>query len=263
VKQLPVFEFNLAESFPRLAAAPIVEAVIHWVARPTKPFQREDLQKKLAERLPDYPDPQPQQQLQLETRFGPDGSTTQTRHESWQGFRLTSLDKRYVVQFTREGMVFSRLAPYESWDAFSAEGKRLWRIFIELAEPSEVERLGIRFINRVLPVERTKVDRYLAKPPKCLEPLGFPVNGFLYQSIHDVPGHPLQIHVVQTTQPPLTFQSDGFGLILDIGVVTTQAFQTADETLEQYLAKMRWLKNKAFFSLLSKSLIRSFEKGNP
>src|SRR5207245_2893177 len=97
--------------FPHLPAAPIVEAVIHWVARATKPFQREELQKQLAERLPDYPDSQPQQQLQLETRFGPEGATTQTRHESWHGFRLTSPDKRYVVQFTREGMVFSRLTP--------------------------------------------------------------------------------------------------------------------------------------------------------
>ena len=53
----------------------------------------------------------------------------------------------YVAQFTRNGFVFSRLKPYEGWETFEAEAKRLWCIYRELAEPSEVQRLGVRFIN--------------------------------------------------------------------------------------------------------------------
>jgi uncharacterized protein (TIGR04255 family) len=260
MRQERTFELDPAETFPHLAEPPIVEAVIHWVARATRAFSKEELQRAIADRLPDYPEIQPQHQLQIETPFATDGSSTQVRHESWHGFRLSSADKRHVVQFTRDGLVFSRLLPYEGWVAFSAEGQRVWSIFLDLAFPSDVQRLGVRFINRMAPVELRTLGRYLAKAPKCLEPFGLPLRGFFYQSAHDVPGHPFQVNVVQTVQPPAPPWTQGFGLILDIDVFTTQSFPATAEDVQDHLPKMRWLKNKAFFSLVSKKSIKSFER---
>src|SRR5205823_15010689 len=102
------FEFNQEESFPHLASAPIEEAVIHWVARSTVPFRKEELEKQLAGRLSDYPERQQQQQLEIETRFDADGSTSQIQHSRWHGFRLVSADKKYIAQFFRDGIVFSQ-----------------------------------------------------------------------------------------------------------------------------------------------------------
>jgi uncharacterized protein (TIGR04255 family) len=254
------FKLDVSKSFPHLPGAPIVEAIIHWMARAGKPLSQEELRKQLAERLSGYPDCQPQQWLELEAQFVPDGSSTQVRRDSWHGFRMTSADKLHIVQFTRHGLVFSRLTPYENWDVFAEEAQRVWRIYVELAEPSEVQRLGVRFVNRILPVDLADIDQYLSSPPKCLEPLGMPPKGFLYQSMHDVPGHPFQVNVVQTIQPPTPPISDDFGLILDIDVFTTQAFAPADEIVRDYLPKMRCLKNEAFFSLMSKKAIKSFTK---
>ena len=261
MKQQREFQLDLTGTFPHLPAAPVVEAVLHWHARAGKTIPAEELKKLLAERLPEYPECQPQHQLELQAQFGADGSSTPVRPEAWHGFRLTSSDRLQIVELTRDGIVFSRLAPYENWDAFAAAGQHLWRMFVELAEPSEVQRLGVRFINRILPVELADVGRHLASPPKCLEPLGLPMNGFLYQSLHDVPDEPFQINIVQTLQPPAPPKAGGFGLILDIDVFTTRAFPPVDEILQDHLAKMRWLKNKAFFSLMSKSAIRSLVKG--
>lgn len=253
------FKFDLTERFQHLPAAPIVEAVIHWRARAEKPWQASDVKQELTDRLRDYPNCQEQRELQLETEITADGSSTQIHRESWRGFRLTSADKRYIVQFNRDGLVLSRLAPYENWERFVAEGQRLWHVFLELAAPSEIQRLGVRFINRIVPIEIEEIGRYLAQPPKCLEPFGLPTNGFLFQSTHDVPGQPLQVRVVQTVQPPTPPKTEGFGLILDIDVFTTQAIQTSDEVLRDIVEKMHWLKNKAFFSLLKKSAIKSFK----
>ena len=261
MKQRREFQLDLTETFPRLPASPVVEAVLHWHARAGKTILGDELRKQLGERLPEYPEYRPQHQLELQAQFTADGSSTQVRPDNWHGFRLTSRDRLQIVQFTRDGIVFSRLAPYDNWDAFAAEGRRLWRVFVQLAEPSEVQRLGVRFINRILPVKLADVGHHLASPPKCLEPLGLPMSGFLYQSLHDVPAEPFQINVVQTLQPPAPPQPGGFGLILDIDVFTTRAFLPVDDILGEHLAKMRWLKNKVFFGLMSKRAIKSFSKG--
>ena len=253
------FEFNLQEEFRHLSAAPIEEAVIHWTAKAVKPPIQEEWRDQL-QKLPGYPECHPQKRFLLETEINVDGLSRQTQHDSWYGFQLTSSDKLYIAQFNRDGMVFSRLKPYNDWGKFSGEGLKLWRFFTTLAEPSEVQRLGIRFINRIAPIKLSKVASYLTKPPKCLQSLGLPMSNFLFQSTHDVPGHPYKINVVQAIQPPVPKQAEVFGLILDIDVFTTQAFQPTESRIKEHLANMRWLKDKAFFSLLKEKTIASFEE---
>lgn len=260
MKSERVFKFELEEQFPQLPGAPIVEAVIHWVARIEKPVAPDDLRKQLTERLPGYSECHVQREFRLAAQVESNDTAKQQQLEGWRGFRLTSADKLHIAQFNRDGLLFSRLRPYDNWDAFSAEGLLLWKTFVDFAKPSEVQRLGVRFINRIEPVELGKVGKYLAKSPRCLESLGLPISGFLHQSLYDVPDHPFRINVVQTVQPPAPPQTEGFGLILDIDIETTQAFQPSDEVLHDYLSKMRWLKDKAFFSLLTKSAIKTFER---
>ncbi|MBI3860673.1 MAG: TIGR04255 family protein [Planctomycetia bacterium] len=251
-------DFN--ETFRHLSAAPIAEAVIQWVARAGKPLARDELQQQLADRLRDYPESQPQQKLQFEAKIGPDGPSAHVQNDAWLGFRLTSSDQRYIAQFQRDGLIVSRLQPYENWEIFSAEAGRLWKIFVELAEPREVERLGVRFINRI-DVTLSSARRYLSAPPKSLDRFGMPLKGFLFQSMHEVPWEPLQINVIQAIEPPAIASAGGCGLIVDIDVSTTQPLSLADDVLDDYLKKMHWLKNKAFFSLISKTAISRFEKG--
>ena len=217
------------------------------------------MRPKLLEHLSDYPKCEPQRRLQLDTQFDRDGPT-QVHHETFHGFRLTSADGHQIAQFNRDGLVFSRLEPYDDWQEFSNEGLRLWRVFLELAAPFEIQRLGVRFINRIALKRVADASRFLAKPPKCLESLGLPVSGFLYQSIHSVPGHPFQINVTQTIQRPDPPQSEQFGLILDIDVSMTKALDCDNSILEQHLARMRCLKDKAFFSLLKPKIIATFQK---
>ncbi len=250
----------MAETFPNLTAAPIVEAVIHWRARAARSLQPHELQELLTRRLPEYPKCQPQHYLEFQAQLEGESASTVLRRDTGHGLRLTSEDGRQIVQFTRDGVAFSRLTPYERWDAFAAEGQRVWRVFLELAQPTEIQRLGVRFINRVLPIELPAVARSLASPPQCLEPLGLPLSSFLYQSLHDIPNEPLRIKVVQAIQPPVPPGSGGVGLIVDIDVFTTRGFPPDDGILQELLPKMRWFKNKAFFSLMSKAAINSFKR---
>jgi uncharacterized protein (TIGR04255 family) len=255
------FKIDLSERFPHLARAPIVEAVIHWRARSEKAVEREKLLECLKAKLPDYPSVRSQQEVQLEAQIGADGAA-QAQRAHWHGFRFESEDGRNIAQFTRNGFVFSRVKPYEDWNRFAAEAKRLWRIHLELTELSDIERLGVRFINRIVPVEMEKLNEILTLPPRGPDALALPTEEFLHRSLFSVPGHPYRVNVVQTSQPAAPPETDSLSLILDINVFTRRSIDTDDAVLEDHLAKMRWLKNKAFNALLtSQTIARLKEAG--
>jgi uncharacterized protein (TIGR04255 family) len=253
------FQFDLKKKFFHLPSAPIAEAVIHWRARATNPWQQDPVREQLTARLSNYPKCEPIRELQIHAEIDTEGAKTQTRRESFLGYRLTSADNLYIAQFTRDGLVFSRLKPYSEWESFSKEALRLWQFFLDLADPSEVQRLGVRFINQIPVKQVSDIGKILKRPPKCLDALGLPLSGFFYQSIHDVPDHPYGIRVAQTIQPPSPPDSEEFQFILDIDVFTEGAFEVKEEILREHLPRMRLLKDEAFFGLLKPKAIDAFK----
>lgn len=254
------FDIDLEESFPHLPAAPIVEAVIHWRARATKEWQPDQLRKSLAERLPEYPqvDLQHYHEVIFESRT--EGTETQqsaNRRDRWHGVRMASETEPYIAQFTRDGFLFSRLQPYQDWERFSSEARRLWQVFMDVASPSEIERLGVRFINRIRLANFANLSEYLREPPSFNRYL--PMSGLLYQSTFDVPGHPIGIRIVKAMQLAAGDATDESGLIIDIDVFTKKQLRCEDQVLDDYLPKMQSLKNKMFFYLLTPQAIETFK----
>ena len=176
----------------------------------------------------------------------------------WRGLRCESADRLHVAQFNRDGFAFSRLAPYESWNQFQQEGLRLWQLHRELVQPAEVQRLGLRFINRiVIPQEGPRLEDYLEAPPKLPRDVDLPVAGFLHHDTLTVPGHEYGINFIQTVQPPQG--PDTGGLILDIDVFTTRPFSVDQDALERHLSEMRWLKNKVFFGSITRRVLETIK----
>ena len=240
--------------------APIVEAAVHWRARAGRQLDEGELRAKLAELLPDYPSQEPQRHFALEflTTFSENEPQHITkRHDGWLGFRLTSEDKKSVAQFSRDGLVFSRLKPYEDWNHFAAEARRLWRMFVDFASPEEIQRLGVRFINRMEGCTPDNLKEYLKDPPTC--PSSLPLIEFLYQSTFNVPGHSLGVRIVKTLQSECQGLTVEMGLLLDVDVFTTNPISCDDGTMDAILPKMRWLKNRTFFGLLTQSAIDRFK----
>ena len=251
------FKIDSSESFEHLPNAPIVEAIIHWRARAEKKLEPDDLLEQLKAKLPDYPNSQRQQEFGVGAEFGLESSKV-SQHRNWHGFRFETADKHQVAQFTRNGFVFSRLKPYEDWERFEAEAKRLWQVYCELAEPSEVQRLGVRFIDRIDPVEPNELAELLVIPPRSSESMELPLKGFMHQTRFDFPGHPYNLNVIQTIQPPSPPETESFSLILDLDVFTTRPIQF--DEIDNRLRQMQWIKNKAFFSFLTKTALVRFRE---
>lgn len=253
-------KIDVTERFPRLARAPIAEAVIEVRARAEATWEESGIRSSLQRQLPAYPNIVSQREFAHELQVGPGHESVQTHRDlGWKGLRFESADHVHIVQFNRDGYVFSRLRPYDHWEQFHGEAFRLWHVHKDLAHPAEVQRLGLRFINRIeLPLDGPRPDDYLLMPAEVLKGLELPRAGFLHRDVLGVPGYPYVITIVRTVQPVQTSGSKGFGLIFDIDVFTTEPFDLQDDLLKRRLAEMRWLKNKVFFGSITEQALESF-----
>jgi uncharacterized protein (TIGR04255 family) len=119
--------------------------------------------------------------------------------------------------------------------------------------------LGVRFINLVTPVQPEHLADLLAVPPRGPDDFALPLKRFMHQSAFDIPGHPYNLNAIQTIQPPSPPERES--LILDLDVFTTRPIQFNE--IDNRLLQMQWIKNKAFFTFLSKPALERFRSTTP
>jgi len=241
-------EIRTTEIFETFPNAPIVEALINIRAQATAVFDETSLRSNLETTLTGYNFLDSLRVFQHQVKMEVGKQASQTTHDlGWKGLRFQSYDKKHITQINRDGFVFSRLHPYVDWKQFASEGMRLWNVFLELAQPGEIHRIGLRFINRiVLPPGELMFEDYIQPAPAPPGGLDLPFVGYMHQDTLAVPGHPYSINVIQTIQPPQV-ATQGLALILDIDVFTLQGFDLEEPRLLRRLEEMRWLKDKVFF----------------
>ena len=254
-----VFQLDLNEKFPRLARPPIVEAAIHWQARAKAPWEPEQLRHALQQRLPDYPQCAILHEGFVATKFVPSQpeSIEQNYSKRFQGFRLTAADGRHVLRFTRDGVVHSQVKDYEHWEAFRESGETAWRVYCELAQPDGIQRLSVRYINHFPSATAETLGDILYEPPT--RPEEMPLSDFVYQSTFTLPDHCLGVRIIKVMQPSTPQQRQSSGLFLDLEVYSTDILENDPATLADRFGKMRWLKNKVFFTLLKPAALKQFE----
>jgi uncharacterized protein (TIGR04255 family) len=254
------FKIDFAEKFQHLKNAPIAEAVISIHARPEKRLEEKELLSILKTKLPDYPSVASQNESSVTIQLTAEGTAPAAgQNISWKGVRLQSADKLHFAQFNRDGFVFSRLAPYTEWNQWSGEAFRLFSFFVEIARPREIQRLGLRFVNRFeMPPGENQFEQYIQPHPETPVGLDLPFSGFFHQDSYAVPGHPYGINLVRTIQPPMPPLVLGVNLIIDTDVFTLMPFEFDLERTKRHFDDMRWLKNKAFFGSITKKSVELF-----
>jgi len=248
MSNLPI-QIKTDEVFETFPNAPIVEAVIDIRARVMATFDETSLRAYLETAVTGYNFLDSQRAFQHEFKVEGGKPPVQATHDlGWKGLRFQSSNKKHIAQFNRDGFVFSRLHPYVDWTQFASEGMRLWNVFRELAQPVEIPRIGLRFINRiVLPIGELKFEDYIQPAPAPPGGLDLPFMGYMHQDTLAVPGHPYAINVIQTIQPPPAVATQGVAMIFDIDVFTIKGFELEEAKLSRRLEEMRWLKDKVFF----------------
>ena len=133
-------------------------------------------------------------------------------------------------------------------------------MFQDIGKPAEIQRLGVRFINRIsLPSKQVRIEDYLDPAPLGARDLELPFQGFFHQDLFGVTGYPYAIRLIRTTQPEPGPNPRSFGIIIDIDVYTTQPFEPEPRTVEERLKEIRWLKNKMFFGNVGPKALEAFQ----
>jgi len=242
-------EINVTEKFQNLKRAPIVEAVINVRARSQEVLEEKAVRAFLDIELPSYEYLDSQRGMRLHIEPGKPEKQEVT-DLGWNAMRFQSLDKRRIIKFGQDGISFSHLAPYSNWLDFSTEGLNLWGKLKGFAKFPNIDRLGLRYVNRFqLPGETQVISDYFVSVPSVPNGVNLPFRGFMHHDVFGVPGHNFAINLIKTIQPPAN--GAGLGLILDIDVFTTEGASMDDSGLSEALSKMRWLKNKVFFGSIS------------
>ena len=171
------------------------------------------------------------------------------------GSRFHSADEKYVAQLSIDGFSFSRLAPYENWEAFVGEAKRVWRIYVGAVRPRAVTRVATRFINDLqLPLSDPKPFAFYLNSVAAPPDIAFnKINGFLYQHFGRDPD---SMASVTCTQALRSARYEGaLPVILDIDVFRAMRFPIDDDSVWPYLDRLRLVKNRVFFSLLTDACV--------
>lgn len=234
-----------------LPRAPITEAVLDFRARLPAARTTDDFAPALAQLADDYPNKE--DAWLIEGSF-PVSSGTQRPN----GYFLRSRDRTQVVQLRLDGVTFSRLAPYTSWEEIAPEALRIWAIYCATVQPESLFRVAVRYINHIqLSQSPLSLEEILLTAPSI--PPGLPqrVTGFLGRLVIQVPTPNTQISIAQVFGvTPVTTQDT---LLLDVDVFRQEELETSASSLYPVLEDLRKYKNQAFFGALTEEYIRTLE----
>lgn len=161
------------------------------------------------------------------------------------GYRLISKDNRQIFQVRLDGFTFNRLAPYETWESFRDEARRLWNIYRSIAGPKNITRIAVRYINKLdLPLPFTDFKDYLRTVPEVSPGMSQGLSGYFMQL--QLPQVDLNAMVIlnQALIPPPA--PNMVSVLLDIDLYGESDLPSDEQGLWERFELFRIRKNKVF-----------------
>jgi uncharacterized protein (TIGR04255 family) len=232
----------------RLDKAPINEALIDFRVSLPKTVSIADLEK-LHEPIKDrFPTKKARRQWQVELKQ--EENTHSTRDLGVDGFLFTSADKDAVVQFRMDGFTYSKLRPYDTWDAMLKSAQPLWEKYRDFTKPVEVTRIATRFINAIeIPETQFDLDDYFTAAPRMPKNVPDRLGDFFSRVaviFQEEQATGIVHFVLGKSSQPNTTQ-----VILDIDVFQEKSFNSDDPEIISTLNKLREIKNRIFFGSIT------------
>lgn len=246
-----------------LKHAPITEAIVDFRVR-AKPGLDVNVFKSLQGKLSaEYPEVKEIKAFEAEIRIGSEGvQPGPVKHHGVIGLRFVSDDGLNLAQFRLDGFSFHRLKQYTSWNEIFPTVDELWARYVDVAEPSTVTRLALRYINRIeLPAVPDGYQKFMTAPPPMPSAIPGRVSKFLTRvTIHDEEKK-LDAHVTQALE---TQQADNKqNLILDIDAFkdfSKKGLEVHSDDIKRTLNALHGLKNRIFFESCTEDAIDWIER---
>ncbi len=181
-----------------------------------------------------------------------DGTHAISSSRSVDGYLFNSKTDGKVVQARRNGFAFNKLRPYSDWDTFSAEAKELWQRYVAIAHPESVQRVTLRYLNRIaLPLPLRDLRDYCLLFPDLPPTLPQDLSEFFLRVVLPLPNTPCASIITLTFEPP-SLGASVLNLILDNeAAYIADSLNVDTEAIWSKMAELRELKNKAFDASLT------------
>ena len=223
--------------------APITEAIIDLKVTLPEGFSVDDLENIHAHISDHFPIKEPIHAASLLFQPGPSIKIDASRAQ--HGFLFRSGDGLRIFQATLSGFTFNRLAPYDTWEEFSSDARRLWEVYKDVCKPSSVIRAAVRFINRLdLPGPTLDFKEYLRTVPEASPDLPQGLSGFFMQL--QIPQEDLDCMLIINEAFTSPTSPEVVSVILDFDLFREHIWQSDDEDTWRFIEKLRYRKNLAF-----------------
>jgi uncharacterized protein (TIGR04255 family) len=233
--------------------APIVEAVIHIGIDPLDSVLLPSLKAINQSSLTAYPDSKRKTVSSTQFTLGLAPLARSAVSASAEiGYAFTSADDRQVLQARLDGLAFSRLTPYETWNELRNQAKNWWAVYRSAIGPAAVQRVAVRYINRIdipFPGYLNYKD-YFRTSPELSPDLPQGLSEFYMRLGVPLPPH-LGCHMIITMSTTVPPGPDTHSVILYLDVFKNTPGFGSDEEIWALLEKLREIKNSFFYGCLT------------
>lgn len=141
--------------------------------------------------------------------------SNETKSE-FRGIIFSNEDNNRQVQFRLDGFTVNFLQPYPNWEEFYKEAFSLWKIYLENLKPLKIERIALRYINRIeIPLPLNSFQEYIVNMPPIPKSLPQLYSGFFMQIEVPCQKEGFSALITQTIETP---NKSNVPFILDIDV---------------------------------------------
>ncbi|MCI0458310.1 MAG: TIGR04255 family protein [Gemmataceae bacterium] len=161
------------------------------------------------------------------------------------GHSFQSRDGKQIVHARLNGFLFSRLQPYEGWEPFRNEARRLWEVYRAVTRPEAITRVAVRYVNQLdIPLTDADLREYVRLLPALPVGLSAPVSHFFMEV--QIPQEDLQGMLI-LREATLTPASPGLAsVLLDIDLFRTTELPQEERSLWDFVERLRTRKNHVF-----------------
>ncbi len=241
---------DTAQLTVHFSKAPIVEAIINFNTRELASLT--DVDRMSAAVSTQYPKREELFELRAEVSSDK-GSPRLTTGEKQTGYQFRGTDEGNVFQARTNGYSFHRLHPYDTWDTFRSEGRRLWDMYRRLVAQAPIQVITVRYINRLEFPSGSELSAYLRTFPEVGKDLPQELSTYIMRLdlvVRDIPNGLL---VLQQTLTPST-KPDSSTVMLDLDFRAPVQESTRDDEAWELVESIRPIKNKVFLNCITEAM---------
>ncbi|MBI4527520.1 MAG: TIGR04255 family protein [Deltaproteobacteria bacterium] len=239
--------------------APITEAILDIRATLPKDIKLENLLNVYDAVKLSYPNKRERIAFQGQFQFRPNILPELREVKGGpDGYLFSTADGKQTIQARLDGFTFNRFKPYDRWETFREEGRKLWTIYASVSNPKEVTRVALRYINRIeIPLPIRDFKDYIVTIPEIASGIPQGLANFLMRLVIPVDELQAVAIITESMEPPVA--NNVVAVILDIDVFRQGSFDIHSQAIWDIFENLHDLKNNIFFRSITEKAKELFD----